>query len=313
MRKTFSIAVHGGCGNIIKGRFEAAEEEAYLEELRESLQVGTHCLAQGKHGIDAICEAIRILEDSPLFNAGRGSVYTHSGTHEMDASLMEGRYREAGSVAGISRVRNPIDTARAVMEGSPHVMLSGSGAEEFAQEQGITLTSPSWFHDATRWEQYLKALREDRSFMDHDADDRKHGTVGAVALDRHGNLVAGTSTGGITNKKHGRIGDSPIIGAGTFADNRTCAVSCTGEGEYFLRSLTAHRISDLMELGTMSLFDASREAIRTLSELGGEGGNIAVDRNGNISMPFSTKGMFRGSASDEQGPDVRIYGETTSE
>jgi beta-aspartyl-peptidase (threonine type) len=231
----------------------------------------------------------------------------------MDASLMEGRYREAGSVAGVSKVRNPIDAARAVLEGSPHVMLSGPGAEEFAQENGVPLTSPSWFHDDTRWEQYLKALREDRSFMDHDADDRKHGTVGAVALDRHGNLVAGTSTGGITNKKHGRIGDSPIIGAGTYADNRTCAVSCTGEGEYFLRSLTAHRISDLMELGTMSLFDASREAIRTLSELGGEGGNIAVDGNGSITMPFSTQGMFRGSASDEQGPDVRIYGETNSE
>lgn len=309
MRKSYSIAVHGGCGNIAKGRFTAGEEEAYRERLRESLRAGSRALEQGKSSTEAVARAIEILEDSPLFNAGRGSVFTHQGDHEMDASIMEGRDREAGSISGVSRIRNPIDAAKAVMEFSPHVMLSGRGAESFAELQGLDLEAPSWFDDAQRWEQYRKALREDRQFMDHDAGDRKHGTVGAVAVDRNGHLSAGTSTGGITNKKHGRIGDSPIIGAGTYADDRTCAVSCTGEGEYFLKGVIAHRVSDLMELGARSLEEASTEALQVVSQLGGEGGMIAMDPSGRISMPFSTQGMFRGFAKNDEDPGIEIYRE----
>lgn len=309
MKQTYALAIHGGCGNVVRGRFNEEQEQAYLKTLHESLRNGQQILEEGESALQAIESAIRILEDSPLFNAGRGSVFTHLGTHEMDASLMDGNRRRAGAVTGVKRLRNPISAARSIMEHSSHVMLAGAGAEAFAEQQGLEFVTPDWLFDQTRWDQYQKALGENRQFMDHASDDQKYGTVGAVALDRHGNLAAGSSTGGITNKKHGRIGDSPIIGAGTYADNATCAISCTGEGEYFIRDVTAHRVSALMEYAGNNLSEAAANAMKSLEQIGGHGGFIGVDQSGNIVMPFNTQGMFRGSVSEDGKLFVKMYEE----
>ncbi len=307
MSSTYALAIHGGCGNVARGRFNAEQEQAYLAALRESLQAGEHLLKQGGSSVDAVELAIRIMEDTPLFNAGRGSVFTHDGKQEMDASVMEGETLKAGSVAGVTQLRHPVSAARAVMDHSTHVMLISAGAEAFARQQNLEFVTSEWLFDQTRWEQYQQALAEDRQFMDHASDDQKYGTVGAVALDQNGNLASGSSTGGITNKKHGRVGDSPIIGAGVYADNRNCAVSCTGEGEYFLRDVTAHRVSALMEYGGHNLKSAASAAMASLQNIGGTGGFIAVDRFGNIEMPFNTEGMFRGYVAEHEDVDVRMY------
>jgi beta-aspartyl-peptidase (threonine type) len=257
--------------------------------------VGEGVLRTNGTSLDAVEAAIRVLEDSPVFNAGKGSVLTSAGTVEMDASIMDGVTKKAGAVASVKRIRNPITTARAVMEKSPHVMMVGDGAEAFAKEQGNRLMSPGYFITPFRKEQWEKEKRKTREKRTAEAEVRAAiGTVGAVALDGRGNLAAGTSTGGMLNKKFGRVGDSPIIGAGTYANNATCAVSATGHGEYFIRSVVAHDVSALMEYKGLSVRAASDEVIRKVGDLGGKGGFIALDRKGNIAMPFNTEGMFRG-------------------
>lgn len=307
MKSKYALVVHGGCGNVVRECFSEHQERAHLATLRQSLEAGQRILQQDGSSLDAVESAIRVLEDSPLFNAGRGSVFTHQGTQEMDASIMDGRNRQAGAVTGITKLRNPVSVARAVMEHSTHVLLSGAGAETFAREQGMEFATTDWLFDHMRWQQYRKALSEDRQFMDHASDDQKYGTVGAVALDRHGNLASGSSTGGITNKKHGRVGDSPLIGAGNYADNTTCAVSCTGEGEFFIRDVTAYRVSALMEYANSRIEDASMTVMKSLEDIGGKGGFIAVDHFGRVVMPFNTEGMFRGSVTEDGEMYVRMY------
>ncbi|MCB0292714.1 MAG: isoaspartyl peptidase/L-asparaginase [Calditrichaeota bacterium] len=310
----FGIVLHGGAGTILKENMTAETETAYREKLSEALQVGYDILKNGGSSLDAVEQTIHILEDSPLFNSGKGAVYTHDGTHELDASIMDGRTRNAGAVAGVQRVKHPISLARQVLEHSPHVMLSGAGAEAFAAQQGLEMVDPAYFDTERRYQQLQKALEkeaaEGTSSALRPAADHKFGTVGVAALDQQGNLAAGTSTGGMTNKRFGRIGDSPVIGAGTYADNRTCAVSSTGHGEYFIRSVVAYDISALMAYKGMTLQQAADEVVmKKLVEFGGEGGIIAIDKNGNIAMPFNTPGMYRGYMDKDGRAVVKIYRE----
>ncbi len=287
----YSLAIHGGAGNI--GQIDAQREAAYHEKLQEALHAGEAILKSGGSSLDAVEAAVRILEDSPLFNAGRGAVFTSEGTNELDAAIMCGNTLEAGAVAGLTTIRNPISAARKVMEESPHVMMIGKGAEQFAYEQGLEVVSPSYFFDQRRWEQYREFIRRQQSSGSLDTE-YKMGTVGAVALDVHGNLAAATSTGGMTGKRYGRVGDVPVIGAGTYANNESCAVSATGHGEYFIRYVVAHEISSRMIYGRQSLAEASEGVINLLKEVGGSGGVISVDREGNVSLPFNSNSMFRG-------------------
>jgi beta-aspartyl-peptidase (threonine type) len=272
--------------------------------LQRSLDAGQKILRNGGSSLDAVAAAVRVLEDDPLFNAGRGAVFTSAGTHEMDAAIMDGRTLRAGAIGGVSRIRNPIDLARSVMEKSPHVMLVGQGAEAFARELGLEIMDDEYFSTEQRW-QALERVRAAKAEALSDAD--RHGTVGAVALDEAGNLAAATSTGGSTNKRPGRIGDSPIIGAGTYANNQTCAVSATGDGEFFMRAVAAHDVSALMEYRGMKLGEAARIVIAKVGALGGTGGLIAIDREGNIALPFNTIGMYRGSIDVEGRSVVGIY------
>lgn len=289
----FVLVIHGGAGSIPGGSVTPELEEAYKAVLEEALHAGEGILKEGGSSLDAVETAVRILEDSPLFNAGRGAVFTIEGTNELDAAIMCGKTLNAGAVASITNLKNPITAARKVMENSPHVMLIGKGAEQFGYEQGLEIVDPSYFFDQKRWDQYREYLR--RQQLRGDAGpESKMGTVGAVALDKHGNLAAATSTGGMTGKQYGRVGDVPVIGAGTYANNATCAVSATGHGEFFIRHVVAHEISAMMQYGGFSLEDASESVIGRLKEIGGDGGVIAVDRNGNLSMPFNTSSMFRG-------------------
>ena len=302
-----ALALHGGAGTILRSNITAEQESAYRAGLHAALTAGWELLVQGAAALDAVTETVRLLEDCPLFNAGRGAVFTHEGVHEMDASIMCGRTLAAGSVAAVRNVRNPIALARAVMDRSEHLFLAGSGAEEFAREQGIAFEPDEYFHDEYRYSQLLAARAQDRVQLDH-ADEKKYGTVGAVALDSAGDLAAATSTGGMTNKRYGRIGDTPIIGAGTYANNRTCAISCTGHGEYFIRAVVAYDISCLMEYRGMTLAEASDLVVnQKLRTMGGEGGLIAVDAAGNIAMPFNSEGMYRGSVSSAQAATVKIF------
>jgi beta-aspartyl-peptidase (threonine type) len=300
-----SIAIHGGAGVITRGSMTREEEEAYRRDLGRALDAGYELLASGGSGLDAVTAAVRILEDSPLFNAGRGAVFSHEGINELDASIMDGRTLEAGAVAGVTHIRNPIDLARMVMERSQHVLLAGEGAEEFALEQGVDLVPQNYFFTERRWQQLEKARTGDRYSA---AEIGYYGTVGAVALDRHGNLAAATSTGGMTNKRWGRVGDSPIIGAGTYADNESCAVSATGSGEFFIRAVAAHEISSLMKYRGLALEEAAREVVQgKLKRIGGDGGIIAVDREGNIALEFNTDGMFRGARDSKGRREIGIY------
>lgn len=311
----FGIVLHGGAGTILKENMTAETEAAYRAKLTEALQVGYDILKNGGSSLDAVEQTIHILEDSPLFNAGKGAVYTHEGTHELDASMMDGRTRNAGAVAGVQRVKHPISLARQVLENSPHVMLSGAGAEAFAAQQGLEMVDPAYFDTERRYEQLQKALEKEAAGEAAAPDINpaaayKFGTVGVAALDQQGNLAAGTSTGGMTNKRFGRIGDSPVIGAGTYADNRTCAVSATGHGEYFIRSVVAYDISALMAYQGMTLQQAADEVVmKKLVAFGGEGGIIAIDKDGNIAMPFNTPGMYRGYIDKDGQAVVKIYRE----
>jgi beta-aspartyl-peptidase (threonine type) len=274
--------------------------------------VGDQILKDKGLAIDAVEAVVKQLEDNPLFNAGRGSVFTHEGRNEMDASIMEGKTLMAGAISGVYNVKNPITLARTVMESSEHVFLSGGGAVDFAKKMGIPLESDDYFFVQYRYDQLQKARENDEIILDHtivkNNNEKKFGTVGAVALDAYGNLAAATSTGGMTNKQHGRIGDSPIIGAGTYANNKTCAVSCTGHGEYFMRSVVAYDISCLMEYKGLSLKQACDFVIHDkLLKLGGEGGLVAVDHEGNIEMPFNTEGMYRAGKHGESDLIIGIY------
>ncbi len=286
------FVIHGGAGVIAK-EVTPEKEKAYRAELQRALEAGYAVLKGGGNGLDAVSKAIVIMEDSPLFNAGKGAVFNHDGKNELDASIMDGATLRAGAVASVHRVRNPILLARAVMEKSPHVMLVGDGAEEFARSIGVTLVDPKYFYTEQRWQQLQEALKEEQ---DKPAAGKApgHGTVGAVALDQQGHLAAGTSTGGMTNKRYGRIGDSPIIGAGTYA-NAKCAVSATGWGEYYIRANAAHDICARDEYKGEPIAQAAKEVVmEVVPKLGGDGGVIALDAQGNISTPFNTEGMFRG-------------------
>jgi len=301
----FGIAIHGGAGVISRASMTPEAEAAYRRELESALDAGYEVLARGGSSLDAVTTAVRILEDSPLFNAGRGAVFNHEGVNELDASIMDGRERQAGAVAGVRHVRNPVLLARAVMEDSPHVMLTGAGAEEFALERGIELVPRSYFFTERRWNQLERARKGDRLSA---AELGYYGTVGAVARDRQGHLAAATSTGGMTNKRWGRIGDSPVIGAGNYADDRSCAVSATGSGEYFIRSVLAHEIAALIRHRGLDAAAAAREAIgQSLAGMGGDGGVIVIDREGRIAMEFNTEGMFRGARDGSGRREVLIY------
>ena len=303
-----AIAIHGGAGTIERGNLTAEQEEAIRSALTEAIRAGHAVLDEGGTSLDAVVSAVRILEDAPQFNAGRGAVLTHDGTVEMDASIMDGATLAAGAVASVQGIRHPIEAARAVMTESPHVMLVSTGANAFARSQGLEFKDPNWFITDFRAEQ-LRAVqaREDASVQ---LSEDWFSTVGAVALDVHGNLAAATSTGGMTNKRWGRVGDSPIIGAGTYADNRTCAVSATGHGEFFIRHVVAYDICARMRHAGASLAESANHVIQEdLRSAGGDGGVIAVDAKGNIAMPFNTEGMYRAAIDVDGQLTVAIYGD----
>ncbi len=303
--RMLAIAIHGGAGVIARSEIGADNGARYRQGLEQALDAGYAVLAAGGNSLDAVTAAVRTLEDNPLFNAGRGAVLAHDGSAELDASIMNGKTLQAGAVTGVRHVKNPIDLARRVMEASPHVMLSGNGAEEFALGQGFTLVSNDYFITPTRKAQLDRVLRGATQPRNELAG---LGTVGAVAVDAAGNVAAATSTGGMTNKRWGRIGDSPIIGAGTYANNASCAVSATGHGEFFIRSVVAYDICALVEYRGLSLADAAREVVHgKLVQRGGEGGVIAVDARGNVAMEFNSPGMFRGMRDSSGRRSVAIY------
>lgn len=296
----FALAIHGGAGTIAPADMTPSREKAYREALDLALRKGHAVLAEGGAALDAVEMAVRVLEDSPLFNAGKGSVFNADGQHEMDASLMNGADLRAGAVAGVHNVKNPVTLARRVMDHSSHVLISGNGAFEFAHKQKVELEDDHYFFDDFRYQQWKNSVGTDQYHLDHSTGERKFGTVGAVALDAQGHLAAATSTGGMTNKKWQRIGDSPIIGAGTYANDETCAISCTGHGESFIRAVAAHDVHCLMAYKGLSLQEAVRIVVHEkLPPLDGDGGLIAVDRAGNIVLDFNCSGMYRGQV----GPD----------
>ncbi len=299
------IAIHGGAGALTRKNMGSIKEKAYRKKLEESLMAGYRILKSGGSSLDAVQRAIVILEDSPYFNAGKGAVFNLEGKNELDASVMSGKTLQAGAVAGIQHIKNPIQLARLVMEKSKHVMLYGKGAEEFAKRFKIPMVPNTYFHTPERWRQHQELKNRTSAGRPYRF---VFGTVGAVALDRNGNLAAGTSTGGLTNKEYGRIGDSPIIGAGTYANNQTCAVSATGHGEYFIRWTVAHDISALMEYKGMTLPEATHLVVmEKLKAVGGEGGVIAIDKNAGVSMVFNSEGMFRATVRPDGSPDIKIY------
>ncbi|NVJ61265.1 MAG: isoaspartyl peptidase/L-asparaginase [Gammaproteobacteria bacterium] len=320
-----AIAIHGGAGTILKKNMTPELEKAYHNKMREALEAGYDVLKAGGSSLDAITTSIRIMEDSELFNAGKGAVFTHHKTNELDASIMEGRNLNAGAISGVSRVKNPIDLARGVMEQSNHVMLSGARAEEFAEKISIELVDPSYFYTKRRYNQLIEVLKTDpdAAVLSEDKndklsfhgnkqlwpDDKKFGTVGAVALDKNGDLAAGTSTGGMTNKKYGRIGDAPIIGAGTYADNNACAVSATGHGEYFIRAAVAHDICARVMYKNISLQQAADEVVMDkLVKMKGDGGVVALSPKGDPVFSFNSAGMYRGYIDANGKIYTAIYG-----
>ncbi|MFZ6011043.1 MAG: isoaspartyl peptidase/L-asparaginase family protein [Bacteroidota bacterium] len=309
-----TLVIHGGAGTIRRENMTPEKEKAYHAGLQQALDSGYAVLEKGGRSLDAVIAAIKVLEDNPLFNAGKGAVFTNEGKNELDASIMDGSNLMAGAVAGVTTIKNPITAAYAVMTRSEHVMMIGKGAEKFAQEQGLEIVDPSYFFDSTRWEQLMKLKQKEvgkeANLIDPYIKDKKFGTVGAVALDQYGNIAAGTSTGGMNNKRYGRVGDAPIIGAGTYAKNESCGVSATGWGEYFIRLAVAHDISALVEYGGLSLQAAADSVImRKLPKLGGDGGIIALDRQGNVSMTFNSEGMYRGYINKKAEGKTFIYKE----
>ena len=319
--ENFGIVIHGGAGTILKENMSDSLEQAYKAKLEEAIRTGHEILANGGTAIEAVQRTINIMENSPLFNAGKGAVFTNEGKNELDASIMEGKTLNAGAVSGVTTVKNPINLAWEVMENSEHVMLSGKGAEQFAKERNLEIVNPEYFYTENRFKslERLKERNSEKTELDHDGKtafvdpfikDSKFGTVGCAALDKNGNLAAGTSTGGMTNKKWGRIGDAPIIGAGTYANNKTAAISATGWGEFFIRGVVAYDISAMMEYKEMSLAEAAKEVIQNKNpELGGNGGIIAIDRNGNVSMEFNTAGMYRAKMNQDGDLEIGIYSE----
>jgi beta-aspartyl-peptidase (threonine type) len=306
---TISIAIHGGAGTLVKGMMTPEKEKAYQQALQKALEIGYQILEKRGSAVDAVEKAVKALEDSHLFNAGKGSVFTATETHEMDASIMDGKTLEAGAVSLITGIKNPVSLAKDVMEKSEHVFLAGEGAMQFAKANKYSLEEPDYFYDELRHQQWLAIKDTDNFQLDHSVKkDSKFGTVGAVACDANGNIAAATSTGGMTNKKFGRVGDSPMIGAGNYANNKTCAVSCTGSGEFFIRGVVAYDVSCLMEYKGLSLEAAANEVInKRILEIGGDGGLIAVDAQGNITMPFNTEGMYRGVKTSKGIDVISIY------
>ncbi len=302
-QQKYAIVIHGGAGVMSKEKLSLEQQNAYMAKLNEALELGEKMLKEGIEAADVVVRVINVLEDSPLFNAGKGAVFTHDEKVELDASIMEGKTLNAGAVAGVRDIKNPINAAREVMVNSEHVFLSGKGASEFAKKQGLEMVRNKYFYTNERHESLMKLKKQERERTSKD----NIGTVGCAVLDAHGNICAGTSTGGMTNKKYGRIGDAPVIGAGTYANNKTCAVSCTGHGEYYIRLGFARDISALMEYKNMSVEEACREEIRKLTELKGAGGVIALDVNGNIAMEFNTSGMFRGYIKSTGEKEVAIF------
>ncbi|MEE3245820.1 MAG: isoaspartyl peptidase/L-asparaginase [Bacteroidota bacterium] len=317
-QQEFAIIIHGGAGTILKKNMTDSMEQAYKAKLTEAIKIGYEILKNGGNSLEAVQRTINVMEDSPLFNSAKGAVFTHDGKNELDASIMDGATLNAGAVAGVTTVRNPINLAYEVMTNSEHVMLSGKGAETFAKEKGIELVDPSYFFTQNRYDALQRALDRKKqdsvskatAFYDPYIKDEKFGTVGCVALDINGNIAAGTSTGGMSNKRYNRIGDSPIIGSGTYANNATCGVSSTGWGEYFIRGQVAYDISAQMEYAEKSLSEATANVIQEkLTKLGGTGGIVALDHYGNPSMEFNTEGMYRAYMNDQGELTLGIYKE----
>jgi L-asparaginase / beta-aspartyl-peptidase len=310
-KKKFGLVIHGGAGTIERGKMSAEREQEYRAALERAIIAGYEILKSGGSSLDATEAAVRVLEDDPHFNAGKGAVFTSAGTNELDAAIMDGKTLRAGAVASLKHIKNPINLARLVMEKSGHVMMDGEGAEAFAAANGVELVDQKYFYTEERWQALQKMKEAEKSgvggkkFIVTDQD--RHGTVGAVALDKNGNLAAATSTGGTTNKKIGRVGDSPIIGGGTYANNTTCAVSATGDGEYFIRSVVAHDISALMEYRGMKLQEAAQMVLDKVAKIGGTGGLVAIDHGGNVALPFNTSGMYRGHVGVDGEFVVEIY------
>jgi len=312
----FSIAIHGGAGTIIKEHLTPELEAEYRKALKESMDAGYLVLSTGGSAVNAVKAAVVMLEDNVLFNAGRGSVFTHKGSHEMDAAIMDGNTLAAGAVAGVRNIRNPVELAEKVMLHSSHVFLGGRGANEFAVMQGIKFEPDEYFYSDFRYNQWQEIRESDSYQLDHSSaktesalKDKKFGTVGAVACDSHGNVAAATSTGGMTNKQYGRIGDSPMIGAGTYANNNTCAISCTGHGEIFIKAVAAYDVSCLMEYKKMNLREACEEVVmKKLVALHGEGGLIGADAKGNVALVFNSPGMYRGFKNSNGENLIAIYG-----
>lgn len=317
----FAIIIHGGAGTILKKNMTDEKEAAYKAKLEESIKVGYNILKNGGTSEEAVVKTIQVMEESPLFNAGKGAVFTHEETNELDASFMDGKTLNAGAVAGVTNVKSPIELAVKVMTDSDHVMLSGKGASVFAKEKGLEIVNPSYFYTERRFKSLQRIKDKEKTELDHDEGKKgafydadiknaKFGTVGCVALDKQGNIAAGTSTGGMTNKRWGRIGDAPIIGSGTYANNKTCGVSSTGWGEYFIRSQVAYDVSAQMEYQNKTLKEATIDVIQNkLTKLGGTGGVVALDKNGNMSFEFNTAGMYRASMNDKGELVIKIYKE----
>lgn len=317
----YVMVIHGGAGTIEKKFMTPAKEKAYVDALTKALEHGYQLIKNGQPALDAVQAAVNVMEDSPLFNAGKGAVFTNAGKNELDASIMDGATLKAGAVAGVSTIKNPINAARAVMDKSEHVMMMGHGAELFAQQNGCDTVPPSYFFTQERWDQLQRTIKQEEggraAFNDEDIrnsriagiseQDAKFGTVGAVALDKNGNLAAGTSTGGMTNKRYGRVGDSPIIGAGTYCNNATAGISCTGWGEYYIREVAANRVSALIELKGLSVVDATKQVIDEIGKMGGDGGIITLNKNGEVAMEFNTSGMYRGTVDANGKISVQIY------
>ena len=306
------LVMHGGAGTITRQSMTPETEKQYRETLEQAMRAGHAVLMKGGSSLDAVETSIRILEDSPLFNAGKGAVFTHEGKNELDAAIMDGKTMKAGAVAGVTIVKNPISAARAVMEKSPHVMMTGHGAELFATKMGLEIVDPSYFWTERRWKSLQNELMKEQKGEPHSEfaipEEKKYGTVGCLALDKNGNLAAGTSTGGTTNKQYGRVGDTPIIGAGTYAANDSVAVSATGTGEFFIRWTVAYDIAALVKYKGMTVQQAGDEVIhKKLEAVKGDGGCIILDRAGNFAMPFNTEGMYRGWIGEDGAPHVLIY------
>ena len=312
----FGIVIHGGAGTILKENMSDSLEQAYKTKLEEAIRTGHEILANGGTALEAVQRTINVMEDSPLFNSAKGAVFTNEGKNELDASIMDGETLNAGAIAGVTNVKNPINLAYEVMVNSEHVLLSGKGAEQFAREQDLELVDPEYFYTENRFKAMERAREREKeknnktAFYDPFIKDEKFGTVGCAALDKNGNLAAGTSTGGMSNKKYNRIGDSPVIGAGTYANNKTCAVSSTGWGEYFIRGVVAYDISAMMEYKGLSLQEAASEVIQKKQpQLGGNGGIIAIDNKGNVAMEFNTDGMYRAAMNKKGELEIGMYSE----